>query len=415
MTIPDHKIQSLISTVRDTQYRTVSLETFGYDNNWLQSHGDEIFNYVKGVRKHWIDTQVHYIKQQLMDTANYLTAVREYFINPYYDFGIDGGLVFNAKLYSNGIVKDSAAASQNAFGMPWKTSSGFSFNPAIPQIFFDILPKKRLSTTRRFNFRKYRKHLIPAFAKYEVVNSYKYTKKLEDLAVLEFRKEIEGLNSKFQVITATEYHSCDSYLPYSRLFIKIVLRSKSALPNTELDFFLEEKGNKLYTQDSVLKKGDSIFNAIQNITYVREGLLHDTSASLHVYFMNGSSMNDKAAESFNGNPNKWKSADDWRDFIHRATSKGEKFVFDTTESMQQSDEYNCGCNFRLNRSFLNKGIYFTIDSEVGRFHSVWLLLPDKTLVLWHFDGTYIFNGNYIKSSERENSCLKFNLNDKPVK
>ena len=95
--------------------------------------------------------------------------------------------------------------------------------------------------------------------------------------------------------------------------------------------------------------------------------------------------------------------------------------FDIENSIKTSERNNCGCNYRFDRAFIEKGIFFEITSSQNA-SSIWFLLPDNTLLLYHvqsyhLDGTKVLDIELSEYGENINlpwACLLFDSNGKLI-
>ena len=67
--------------------------------------------------------------------------------------------------------------------------------------------------------------------------------------------------------------------------------------------------------------------------------------------------------------------------------------FNDHESIKISRQVHCGCNYRFDRSYLEKAIFFEIIDE-DRNRSIWFLLPDDKVLLYLMHGDKVLNYSY---------------------
>lgn len=389
-TISFEVISSLIKALSDNNFSKLQLQNFGYDKEWIHSNSDKLFSYVKDKNDHWTTQQVSFVKQQLSDIDNFQSAVnRVVGQEDIYIIAKDGGTEFKATFYYKDQKTIVVTANENPFGMPWQVDTTKSFNPAIPKLFSEILPDNSTFNKGRFSNFSY---LMPELAKQ--IYDDKCGKKMDELAALEFQKEIDELKEKFKIQSASEYGYGDGYIREDKQVIKIIIHDSTMLENLNIDLYLTREGNTLYTRDSIIAKGNNLVNTVQGIPFIKNFLLADTSRKLMINFENGASINPMVIDGFNKTPEQWKRSDWWTSILLQDDSLGRKHNFNTEEAIKTDRRVNCGCNFRLDNNFLKGGIHFVIHDEKTGNWSTWIVLPDSTIVLWWIHGDGFSNLTY---------------------
>ncbi len=384
------KISSLTSALTDSSFSKLQLQNFGYDINWIRSNSNKLFSYVKDENEHWTTQQITFVKLQLSDMGNFQSAVnRVVGREGFYIIAKDGGTGFKATFYYKDQKSIEVTASENPFGMPWQFDTKKSFNSAIPRLFSEILPNNSTYNKRRFSNFNY---LMPELAKQ--IYDDKCRKKMYELAALEFQKEIDELKGKFRIQSASEYGYRDGYIRDDKQVIKIKIHDSTMLENLNIDLYLTRERNTLYTRDSILAKGNNLVNTVQDIPFIKNFLLADTSRKLMINFENGASINNAVIDGFNKTPEQWKNSDWWTELLQRDDSLGRAHNFNTADAIKTSIQVDCGCNFRLNNNFLKGGIHFVIHDEKKDNWSTWIILPDSTIVLWWIEGDGFSNFSY---------------------
>lgn len=389
-TVSFETISSLTKAFNDNNFSKLQLQNFGYDKDWIQSNSDKLFSYIKDKNNHWTTQQISFVKQQLSEIDNFQSAVnRVVGREGIYIIFKDGGTSFKATFYYKDQKPIEVTANENPFGMPWQIDSTKTFNPEIPRLFSEILPENSTYTKRRFSKLK---NLMPELSK--TIYDEKCRKKVDELAALEFQKEIDELKAKFKILSASEYGYRDGYIWEDKQVIKIKIHDSTMLENLNIDLYLTREGNTLYTRDSILTKGTNLVNKVQGIPFIKSFLLADTSRKLMINFENGASINNKVIDGFNKTPEQWKNSDWWTNSLRRDDSLGRAHDFNTDEAIKTSIQVNCGCNFRLDNNFLKGGVHFVIHDEKTGNWSTWIILPDSTIVLWWIQGDGFSNFSY---------------------
>jgi|GEM_PF-6033713 len=389
------KINTLLKALEDQNFSVLQFESFGYNEQWIKQHIDTIFSYVKENREHWSKEQIDFVKKQLSVYANYQDAIRRAVGHEgYSDGAVDGGGTFEATIhYRDKAIKWTAA--ERPFGIPWTTGSSRSYNPAIPNIFSEILPAGQASSKSWFRTDR----IIPLLA-HQIFDD-KCDHEINTISTSQFQPQIDKLKKKYQVLSAMEYRRTDGYIDRLETY-QIVLHDSTMLSNVLIDLYLSCKNNTLFTRDSILKKSDGMVKSVQSIPFIKNFLLENPSSKLKIKFEDDVSVNSKVIEHFNTTPEQWKQFDQIAQFFKNA------------EDLKGLMRNSCGCNFRIDNNFLKQGIYFEISDAVRNSYSTWVLLPDTTIILWWIQGEG-FSKYSIKDLEADGPvihyvCRKFNQN-----
>jgi hypothetical protein len=378
--IRSSKIATLIYAMHEPGYQFLLLENYGYDDAWIRRNGQKQFKNIKGERYFWTQAQKDLIKKTLSSPTEWKIALSDIChekIDPQ-----EYRHVFKASVYYKGQTNFKELV-QGRLELLWKIDTSLSFSPDIHRAFCPIVRKCK-------SFSRYSSSSF-TYLKYCISQRIfdKYRQHLKDLIASDFTAEISELQKKFTIVHAADVNAWWYQLDRT---IEVALKPNNALPNAELDLYLEwGKKKKLYTRDSVLKRGDSVFHAVQDIPFIKRYLLKDTSRRLYVNFVNGSAMNETTMYRFNGRPSSWRAVDEWAQKLKNGDSL--KLGRPVSDAIARKTHWHCGCNFRLNDSLVQKGIYFTLKDINGV--SDWILLPDSTVVLWSNEGY----GGYIYSNE----------------
>jgi len=414
-TVSYGKINALTSALNDTNFSQLTPDNFGYNRQWIIKNNERLFGFVKKERDHWTAEQITFVKQQLSNYDNYQKAINSVVGQEgIYIIAKDGGTGFEATFYYKDNKTINVTADENPFGMPWSIDSKKSYNPSIPKLFSEILPANRAFNNSRFNSFNY---LMPELSR--TIFDDICVNKMNELAALEFLKEINELKTKYNIINASEYGYRDGYISGMKQVIKIKLHDSTMLENLYIDLYLTRQRKTLYSRDSILIKGKTLVNTVQSIPFIKKYLLADTSRKLMINFENSASINAQVIDGFNNTPEHWKQSDLWTASLRRDDSLGRKNSFNTEEAIKTSIQLDCGCNFRLKNDFLKKGIFFVIHDENKKDWSTWVILPDSTIVLWWIEGND-FSDFGCKDLGADKSsfhyvCKKFGSNGEIIK
>ena len=401
-------ITSLVNAIKDSSYPKLQLQNFGYDKDWILSNSDKLFSYVEANCDNWTPQKIFFVKKQLSDVDNFQQALKKVIVID--GFGsIDQGIDFKAIFYYKNLSPITIEASENSMGMPWKVDSIHSFNPAIPKLFSQILPNNSSYNKRRFSRFKF---LMQELANQVYQDTCK--QKMSELSILEFTKEIDELKAKYTILTSTEYPYGDGYIWEDKQVLKFELHDSLMMANLNIDLYLTREKNTLYSRDSILNKGSELVQTVQDIPFIRNFLLADTSRKLKINFENGASINGKVIDGFNKTEKEWKSYDAYVQQWHWMDSMKIGSKTNEAEALDVAREVDCGCNFRLDNNFLRRGIYFVIYDKKKGDWSYWIILPDSSIILWWIQGEGFSNYNYtdlgVNRGGVQYVCRKFNRN-----
>ncbi len=379
------KITSLLNAINDNSFPKLQLQNFGYGKDWILSNADKLFSYVEDNCNHWTPQKITFVKQQLSEVDNFEQALNSVLVQGGFSSS-DQGIDFKAIFYYKDLRPITIEANGNSMGMPWKIDSDLSFNPAIPILISQILPMNSSYNKRRFNSQQW---LIPALV--NDIYHDKCEKKMNELAILEFAKEVDELKAKYTIVSSSEYPYRDGYISGDKQVLKFELHDFFMLANLNIDLYLTREKNTIYSRDSILNKGFKLVQTVQEIPFIRNYLLADSSRKLMINFENGASINNTVIDGFNKSEIEWKNYDNdvlqrhWMDSMKIGSGR------DETAALAVSKEIYCGCNFRLDNIFLRRGIYFVIHDENKGDWSNWIILPDSTIILWWVQGDGFLN------------------------
>ncbi len=106
----------------------------------------------------------------------------------------------------------------------------------------------------------------------------------------------------------------------------------------------------------------------------------------------------------------WKRHENWVESMKRYDTISVKPSFDIEKSIQTSKRLYCGCNFRFENDYLQGSIMFELIDEFKN-PSIWFLLPDDNVVLFHFQGNkcykYTSSEYGTEGGSIQYACVKF--------
>ena len=176
--------------------------------------------------------------------------------------------------------------------------------------------------------------------------------------------------------------------------MKITLKNESMLPNVFLQFLNSKYGETLYPRDSIKKDYKDIVSRIQSIPFITGYLQQDSSAQLDIYYFNNSGINKYNIDGVNKNPNEWQKQDDCIESLKWYENSDIEPSFNIDKAIKTSERNYCGCNYRFESDFIKEAIFFEITSNRNA-SSIWFLLPDETVLLYHVESYHLENARVI--------------------
>jgi hypothetical protein len=248
----------------------------------------------------------------------------------------------------------------------------------------------------------------------------KHLPTIKKLAAYTYQTEIEALQTDFRLISFEGVYQRSKFLGYVPNTIKVVLQSKEMLPNVYLNFIASTTPKSMHRANDLKKSYQGIVSRLQNIGFLRDYLLKDTTAKLDIYYFDNKAINDHVIDEANGSPEQWERYDD-----RKRRSK-----LSTTDSVKKANQESllaiykkmeCGCDYRWGKEFIEKAVVFTI-TDANNFISAWLLLPDDTLLLYRVDSrkietTLVINQpltNFSPDATSPSPCLLLDKNGKLI-
>jgi hypothetical protein len=180
------------------------------------------------------------------------------------------------------------------------------------------------------------------------------------------------------------------------------------LPNINLEFLTSVENNILYSRDSILNDYTKIVERIQSIKFIKEYLIQNKNSKLNIFYFNNRSMTDYSIDNINKKPSDWENYDRTLKYYSNSDSENNK------KALNISERVNCGCNYRFEKTFIEKGIYFDFYDKDNN-STTWVLLPDNKLLLYIMDSKKIMNLNIVKEEFGiNNPCLLFDFDGNQI-
>ncbi len=240
---------------------------------------------------------------------------------------------------------------------------------------------------------------------------------LYKLSAYSYEKEISELSPEFKIISSEEVYGRGRYIWDEPKTIKITLKNKYMLLNVYLQFLDSKNGETLYSRDSIKKDHKEIVSRVQSIPFITNYLQKDSSAQLDIYYFNNSSINKYNIDGVNKNPTEWKKQDEYIESLKWYEKNNIKPSFDLDKAIRTSERNHCGCNYKFESDFIKKAIFFEITSNINA-SSIWFLLPDNTVLLYHIESYHLDNATILDMNldrfgtniQLPFACLRFDKN-----
>ena len=308
---------------------------------------------------------------------------------------------------NNLISKHSSRRYVWSYKLPWKDEKGrLNYNYQIEKLVNQLF-KEKSKTEELLKGRELLKVMVNKIVGNNIRKLYK-------LSAYSYLKEIEELKPKFNIVSFGELFGRGRYVWDEDKIIKVTLHNEEMLPNINVEFLASVEKNSIYTRDSILNDYTKIIDRVQSIDFIKEYLIQNKNSKLNIFYFNNKSMTNYSIDGINKSPKEWKNYDFHLEVVKYLKDNNPNYIEDE-KANKISERVNCGCNYRFERSFIEKGIYFDlIDKEDNS--STWVLLPDNKLLLYIMDNEKIMD----LSIEKENygidhPCLLYDFDGNQIK
>ena len=379
---------------------------YGIDTTWLKLHPAEILQRYSDKRRiSWNPQQKEFMTTELAGISNY-----EKFFRIYVEAGCCYGIhrnyrdEYQVQMYKSGVLYSEVISRKRNFGfyMPWVTVTGDTLADfGVEENLADIIPAKAVKKPLR------NKRLLKYLVK-EIIDYYMPT--LYKLSAYTYENEIRELESDFKIVSFEEVYGRGRYIWNEPATIKVVLKNDLMSDNIRLNFLATKKTHSIYTRDSVRKDYKEIVTRIQGIDFILNFLKDHPKATLDIYYFNNRAINDYNIESVNKNPEGWARHDKYVKSFEWYKERNISLSFDVEKAINVSRQNDCGCNYRFDRNFIQKAIFFEII-DGDKNSSIWFLLPDNRVLLYLMQGTKVLDFDYLEfgeSSGIQYPCALFN-------
>jgi len=403
-------IKSLLLELQKVDDTTQLLSKFKIDTNYIKNNPEKLLSLYKNELKiAWNQEQKEYIFKVLRNIDLYKKQLDEYLSN--------GCCYTMHNSYRNQIVLEifKNASSKNTFqsrkyvwsyAMPFENDDkNLIYNFEIEKIvnkIFDIKSKIK----KPIEGNELLKYLVNKIIRNNNQELYK-------LSAYTYLEEINELKTDFDVLSFEEMYARGRYIWNEPKAFRITLKNDKMLPNVYLQFLASEKGNSIYSRDSIKSDYQEVVKKVQSVKFIKESLNSNQNLKLDIYYFNSNAINAYNIDGVNKNPIEWKKQDDYVKSLNWYSVNNIKPSFDLNEAINTSERNHCGCNYRFDRDFIEKAIFFELTDNASKDNSVWFLLPDNRVLLYLMEGEKVLNYKYSefgKFSGVQFPCVMFNEN-----
>lgn len=411
--IAKSKILSLLAELTKQNNVDNSLAKYGIDTNWIKNNPTELLSiYSNKERIEWNEQQKQFIFKELTDLTNYNTELN-YYLSSGNSYTMHNSYKseFIIKFYNKEKISTQITSRKYVWGykMPWTNLSGeLIYNYNIEAKLKNIISSKE-KTKEPLENRRLLKYLVNKIVDNYMPTLYKYS-------AYSYQPEIDELKSDFTVLGAGEVYLTGGYMNDGQSAIKITLKNKLMFDNVSTIFFASKQNKTIYSRDSLKRDYKQYIDRIQTIPFITDYLKSNPKTKLDIYYFNNKGINDDNIDNINKNPKQWKQHDDYLKSLETSQKLGVKFSFDIDQAIKTSQQVYCGCNYRYDKSYIEKAILFTIVDENGNSSS-WLLLPDNKVLLYLMQGDRVLNFSYQEfgnSRGLQYPCKLFDFNGKTI-
>jgi hypothetical protein len=407
-------IFKILEKFKKVDSKNYLLSKYKIDTTFIKNNPDEILKlYSNKLEFDWNSKQKEFIFKELCNLNNYKKELDEY---------LDNGCCYTMhnfykneyviNFYKNSNLTNQLKSRKYVWGykFPWSDNKGnLYFDYEIDKIIEKIFNEQSKITAPKKG-EDLLKYLINEIIDNNAHHLYK-------LSPFTYENEINELKKEFEVISFEQIYAYGRYIGLEKnKVIKTTLHNEKMLPNVNLQF-LASVDKSIYSKDTLNASYETIINRIQNINFIKNYLSKNSNSRIDVYFFNNKPINNYNIESINKNPTDWKKQDEYIESLKWYEKNNIKPSFNLKEAIKTSERNNCGCNFRFEKSFIEKGVFFEFFDEEDN-STIWILLPDNTVLLYIMDNEKALD---LKLTEFEESygikfpCKLFNSDGIEIK
>jgi len=381
------------------------LSKFDIDTNYIKNNTEKLLELYSNEEKiAWNTQQKEVIFKELKKIENFQKELDEYLsIGCCYTMHSNYKKEFIIEFFQSDILINKSSSRRHAwaYSLPWKDEKGnHNYNYQIEKLVNQLFKEKS-------EYKEILKgNLLLKLIVNEIIKNN--LQKLYKLSAYSYLNEIEELKSKFHIISFEELFGRGRYVWDEDKIIKVTLHNEKMLPNINLEFLTSVENNILYSRDSILNDYTKIVERIQSIKFIKEYLIQNKNSKLNIFYFNNRSMTDYSIDNINKKPSDWENYDRTLKYYSNSDSENNK------KALNISEIVNCGCNYRFEKTFIEKGIYFDFYDKDNN-STTWVLLPDNKLLLYIMDSKKIINLNIVKEEFGiNNPCLLFDFDGNQI-
>ena len=394
------KISKLISELSEVNSESQLLSEFGLDTNYIINNTVDLLKLYDGYYKNeldWNEKQIDFIFEKLTDLDIYRTQLNQY---------LSKGCCYtmhHSYRYEYILILEEENEITNIFNSR-KSIWGYHF-PYIDQTnlaVFNYEIDKQLNKVfqRKLTIKEPLKgNALLKYLVNQIVDNN--TQGLYKLSPYTYEKEMSELSTDFQIVSSEEVYGRGRYIWDEPKTMKITLKNEIMLPNVFLQYLCSKKGESLYPRDSIKMEYKDIVSRIQTISFITEYLQQDSTARLDIFYFNNNGINEYNIDGVNKNPVEWQKQDEYIESLKWYENSDIEPSFDIDKAIKTSERNYCGCNYRFKREFLEKAIFFELTSNRNA-SSIWFLLPDDTVLLYHVESYHLEDARVI-----DNKLIKY--------
>jgi|GEM_PF-1199825 len=427
------KISNLFTELVKFDKEKQLLKKFEIDTSFILKNPNDLLKLYSGKNKiDWNEKQKEFVFEKLTDFNVYKSELNGYLslyqpTKPHHSFPIflkrhrvaicGMGMPtyryeYVISLYNKNEITNifTSRKSSSGYNFPYKDrSSRVLYNYKIDKQ-LNKLFKRKIKIDEPLKGNDLLKYIVNQIIENNMRELYK-------LSAYSYEKEISELSTDFIIISSEEVYGRGRYIWDEPKTIKITLKNKYMLPNVYLQFLDSKYGETLYSRDSIKKDNKEIISRVQAIPFITNYLQQDSSARLDIYYFNNSGINKYNIDGVNKNPTEWKEQDDYIESLKWYEKNNIKPSFDIDKTIKTSERNYCGCNYRFDSDFIKKAIFIEITSNRNS-SSIWFLLPDDTMLLYHVESYHLEDAKVLdmkldkfgNSIQLPFACLRFDKN-----
>ncbi len=406
--INQSKILRLISEVNKRTTGKNTLASYDIDTTWVKNNPNDLLALSsKNTSFLWNEKQKQFIFKELTNLDNYTKVLGEYLaIGCCYRTHQFYKHEFILKFYKESRITQEIKSRRHIGGykLPWTNQFGDTLYDFAIERSLDNIAERKRQNKEPLKGKKLLRYLVA-----EIIDANRLY--LYRLAPYSYIEEIEELKSDFKIESFEEVYGFGRYISNEPKTIKIVLKNNLMLDNVYLNFLASVQGASIYSRDSLKQAYSEYIKKIQAIHFIVNYLKANPSTRLDIYFFNNNGINEHNMDGLNKTPEEWKEHDDYVETSKSLEKSGIRSNSETLKSIKISEKLYCGCNYRFERSYIEKAIFFEIKDLNGS--SIWFLLPDDKVLLYVMEGSKVLNFDRSEFEDKTGliyPCLLFDLN-----